>query len=153
MPDAAIVAVGIESLAEATIQLLNYGVNYILLEKPGIGFASEIGPMVALANQKQATVVLAYNRRFYSSVLKAGEIILEDGGVTSFNFEFTEWSHVIRTLEKHPAEHHNWFLGNSTHIIDTAFFLGGKPKELSSYFKGSLDWHPRILFICRSRYQ
>lgn len=142
MPEAVIVAAGIEALAETTMQLLNYGVQYILLEKPGVGYSSEIAPMVTLATQKQATVVLAYNRRFYGSVLKAEEIIGKDGGVTSFNFEFTEWSHVIRTLEKHHVEHHNWFLGNSTHIVDIAFFLGGKPKELSAYFKGSLDWHP-----------
>ena len=34
-----------------------------------------------------------------------------------------------------------WFLGNSTHVVDLAFFLGGKPKELCSFTSGSLDWH------------
>ncbi len=85
---------------------------------------------------------MAYNRRFYSSVRKAKELIALDGGVQSFFFEFTEWSHTIKDLVKHPAEHHNWFLGNSTHVIDTAFFLGGKPKDISAYHTGTLDWHP-----------
>ena len=70
------------------------------------------------------------------------EIIAQDGGLSSFNFEFTEWSHIIETLVKDPAEHQNWFLGNSTHIIDTAFFLAGEPKSLSAFYKGSLKWHP-----------
>jgi predicted dehydrogenase len=141
-PQSVIVSVGIEALTETTIALLNYGVKSILLEKPGVGYASEINTLVSLTKEKNATVMLAYNRRFYSSVLKAQEIIKNDGGVVSFNFEFTEWSHVIRGLQKHPAEHHNWFLGNSTHVIDTAFFLGGKPKQLCSFVKGGIDWHP-----------
>ena len=141
-PESVIVSVGIEALTETTIDLLNYQIKKILLEKPGVGYPSEISSIASLANEKNATVLLAYNRRFYASVLKAEEIINEDGGVVSFNFEFTEWSHVIRTLKKHPAEHHNWFLGNSTHVIDTAFYLGGKPKQLCAFVKGGIDWHP-----------
>lgn len=141
-PESVIVSVGIEALTETTIDLLNYQIKKILLEKPGVGYPSEIKSLVTLTIEKNATVLLAYNRRFYASVLKAQEIIKDDGGVISFNFEFTEWSHVIRTLKKHHAEHHNWFLGNSTHVIDTAFYLGGKPKQLCSFVKGGLDWHP-----------
>ena len=148
LPTKAIVAVGIEALQTVTIELLNYGVKDILLEKPGIAYAAEINELVAVAQSKKAHVVLAYNRRFYASVLKAEEIIKTDGGVSSFNFEFTEWSHTIRTLEKTNAEWHNWFLGNSTHVIDTAFFLGGKPKKLSAYYQGSLDWHPSSSNFC-----
>lgn len=141
LPSKVIVAVGIEALSETTKLLLDYGVLEILLEKPGIGYPKEIIEL----NKKisnQAKVVLAYNRRFYSSVRKARELIDEDGGVQSFFFEFTEWSHAIKDLIKHPAEHKNWFLGNSTHVIDTAFYLCGKPKEISTYYNGSLDWHP-----------
>jgi predicted dehydrogenase len=141
MPQAVIVSVGIEALTETTLLLLNYGVKYILLEKPGVGFPAEIRMLTEACQLNNATIVLAYNRRFYASVLKAEEIIIADGGVSSFNFEFTEWSHIISTLTKHPAEHQNWFLGNSTHVIDTAFFLGGTPKELCSFYKGTLDWH------------
>ena len=142
LPEGAIVAVGIEALSDTTIKLLNYGVSLILLEKPGVAYADEITSLVALTRKKNAQVLIAYNRRFYSSVRKARELIAADGGATSFVFEFTEWSHVVRTLAKHPAEHNNWFLGNSSHVIDTAFFLGGKPTEMSHYVKGGLDWHP-----------
>lgn len=142
IPEAAIVAVGIEALSSTCIKLLEYGVKKILLEKPGIGWNSEIEGLVSLANQKEVDVVLAYNRRFYSSLLKAEEIINEDGGVSSFNFEFTEWSHVIAPLKKTKVEHHTWFLCNSTHVIDTAFFLGGWPKEMTCFHKGGLEWHP-----------
>lgn len=142
-PSAAIVAVNVETLAEVTDQLLNYGVTKILLEKPGFGNPSEIDTTVELARRNNATVLLAYNRRFYSSVFKAEELIKADGGVTSFNFEFTEWSHLIETLDKSPATLSNWLLANSSHVIDTAFFLGGRPRELAPFVKGGVIWHPR----------
>jgi predicted dehydrogenase len=148
LPTHAIVAVGIEGLSHTAALLAAYGVEKILLEKPGIGFPFEINALCEKVKQHNSTVLLAYNRRFYASVLKAEEIIAADGGVTSFNFEFTEWSHVIRTLVKTKEEWHNWFLGNSTHVIDTAFFLGGKPAQLSAYHKGSLDWHPASSNFC-----
>jgi len=141
--DIAIVAVSIENLAEICEQLINYGIRNILLEKPGVGFADEIYGLAQLVSKKKTNVLLAYNRRFYASVQKAAEIIKEDGGVKSFHFEFTEWSHQIRNLKKHKTELENWFLGNSTHVIDAAFFLGGEPAEISCYHTGGLDWHPK----------
>lgn len=143
LPDCAIVAVSIENLAETCKMIIDYGVRYILLEKPGVAYADEMEPLAALAAEKKATVVLAYNRRFYASVLAAEKYIEEDGGVRSFHFEFTEWSHSIRNLKKHKGELENWFLGNSTHVIDTAFFLCGHPKEISCYHTGGNDWHPK----------
>ncbi len=141
IPQAVIVSVGIEALTETTLLLLNYGIKYILLEKPGVGYPAEIRMLTEACEMNNAKILVAYNRRFFASVLKAEEIIIADGGVSSINFEFTEWSHIISKLSKHPAEHQNWFLGNSTHVIDTAFLLGGTPKEMCSYFQGTLDWH------------
>lgn len=142
LPNAVINATGIEALASSTNLLLDFGIKYILLEKPGGGDAYEINKLVSIVLEKNAKVLLAYNRRFYSSVITLKELIDKDGGVTSFFFEFTEWSHQIRNLEKHKIEHENWFLGNSTHIIDTAFYLCGKPVELKTFYKGGNDWHP-----------
>jgi predicted dehydrogenase len=138
----AVVAVGVERLAETTKQLLKYGIQNILVEKPAGLNKEEIESVAKLTKEKNANVFVAYNRRFYASVIKAKEIMKEDGGVTSFSFEFTEWSHEIEKLEKAPGVKENWFLGNSTHVIDLAFYLGGKPKEISSFVSGGLDWHP-----------
>ena len=142
VPTHAIVAVGVEKLHETTLQLLEYGVQYILVEKPAGLNKSEVEAVYLKAKEKNARVCVAYNRRFYASVLKAREIINEDGGVTSFNFEFTEWAHEIEKLTKADGVKEYWFLGNSTHVVDLAFYLGGKPKEISTYTAGSLDWHP-----------
>ena len=138
----AIVAVGVENLAENTKKLLRYGIQNILVEKPAGLNKEEIKEVKKIAKEKKANVYVAYNRRFYASVIKAKEIIKKDGGVTSFNFEFTEWSHTIEKLEKAPGVKENWFLGNSTHVVDLAFHLGGKPKDIATFVKGSIDWHP-----------
>ncbi|MBO9698637.1 MAG: Gfo/Idh/MocA family oxidoreductase [Sporocytophaga sp.] len=142
----AIVSVGVEKLADITIALLEMGIKNILVEKPaGLNF-EEIQKVAVKAKEKTAKVLVAYNRRFYSSVEKAIEIIKEDGGVASFNFEFTEWSNKIKNIEKAPGVKENWLLANSTHVIDLAFFLGGKPKEMSTYSGGSLEWHDKAIF-------
>jgi predicted dehydrogenase len=138
----AIVAVGVEQLAPTTLALINYGIEQILLEKPGGLNKAEIEKVATLSENKATKVFIAYNRRFYSSVLKAQQIIKEDGGVSSFNFEFTEWGHIIEGLTKAPNVKENWFLANSTHVVDLAFFIGGTPKEMSCYTSGSLSWHP-----------
>jgi len=142
MPNAAIVSVGVEQLFHTTKLLLDYGVKHILVEKPGGISFNEVEGLKSSADMNEANLFIAYNRRFYSSVIKAQELIEKDGGVTSFNFELTEWSHVIEKLEKKPEVFATWFLGNSTHVADLAFFLGGKPDRLSSYTSGALEWHP-----------
>jgi len=138
----AIVAVGVEKLYETTKQLLEYGVKNILVEKPGAMVQKEFDDLMDILKQNDANVIIAYNRRFYASVLKAKEIIAQDGGVTSFNFEFTEWAHEIETLTKGEGVMENWFLANSTHVVDMAFYLGGKPKELATFNSGGVKWHP-----------
>ena len=141
-PSAAIVSVGIEQLYSTTIQLLNYGVKQLLVEKPGGLTSAEIEHIESLSKQAGANTYIAYNRRFYSSVLKAQELIEAEGGVRTFNFEVTEWSHVIEKLKKGDGVLSKWFLGNTTHVADLAFYLGGQPKEMSCFTSGSLSWHP-----------
>jgi len=148
LPSSAIISVGIENLTHCTSVLINLGVKRILVEKPAGLDAKEIKTLGEFALEKEAEVFVAYNRRFYSSVLAARKLIEEDGGVQSFNFEFTEWGHEIETLEKAPGVKEHWVFGNSSHVIDLAFFLGGRPLEFNAFREGSLDWHPSSSVFC-----
>jgi predicted dehydrogenase len=137
----AIVAVNVNQLFEVTKTLINSNVKNILVEKPGGLKKSDMDELLKLADERHANVYIAYNRRFYASVEVAKKIIDEDGGLLSFNFEFTEWSHVIEKLT-HPDEvMQRFFLCNSTHAVDLAFYLGGFPKELKCQRNGGLAWH------------
>ena len=139
--DYAIVAVDVESLCEVSCQIIQSGIKKVLVEKPGGMNRTEIEKTAALAETNDASVYIAYNRRFYAATEKALQIIKEDGGVQSFQFEFTEWTHVIEPLPHSKRIKENWFFANSTHVVDLAFFLGGEPKEIKCYTAGSLNWH------------
>lgn len=143
----AIVAVSVEELSETTINLMNIGVKKILLEKPAGLNAEEVKLVRDRAEETGTKIIIGYNRRFYASVLKAQNIIKEDGGVKSFNFEFTEWVHTIPDYIKAQVKK-NWFLANSSHVADLAFFLGGEPKWMTSYVAGGCDWHPAATIFC-----
>ncbi len=141
MPSGVINCVRASDLAKTNIQLMNYGVKKILSEKPGF-YPEEIEGIKTAEKETGAEVFIAYNRRFYSSVIKAEEIIKEDGGLQSFNFEFTEWKHIFDKLpETRNHELNNLFIGNSSHVVDLAFFIGGVPKEMSCYSNGTVGWH------------
>lgn len=143
----AIVAVNVNCLAATTISLMKCGVKKIFCEKPGFNEPQELEEVAKVAKETGAKVYYAYNRRFFASVLEAEKIIKEDGGMTSMNFEFTEWGHVIENTN-HPAEvKRNWLTGNSSHVIDLAFFLGGEPTQMSSYVAGKLSWHKPSCFV------
>lgn len=142
----AIVAIGVEKLKSACEKLINNGIRYILVEKPAGLNNVEISTLNELASKTQSQIFVAYNRRFYASVLKAKEIIKTDGGILSGNFEFTEWSEKIAPLKKAEGVKENWFLANSTHVVDLAFFLMGKPTEMNALSSGKLEWHTPAIF-------
>ena len=142
LPRRAIVAVGERWVGSVASLLIDYGVKSLLVEKPGGFDASNIRAVHLNAQRSGASLSVGYNRRFYASVIEARRIIAEDGGVTSFNFEFTEWGHVISSIEKEEGVKEQWLLSNSTHVIDLAFHLGGVPVELTAYTAGGVSWHP-----------
>lgn len=144
IPDRAIVAVGVEQILNCTYELVKFGLKDILVEKPGGLNYDEVSELSNLAKSKSLNIFIGYNRRCFASVIKAKEIIEADGGLTSFNFEFTEWSHKIRDLQKADGVKDQWLLANSSHVIDLAFYIGGLPKNISCYKagRGEIDWHP-----------
>jgi predicted dehydrogenase len=143
----AIIAVGTESLMSCLLTLLKFGVKKILIEKPAALSIKELLNNEEKIKPYQDSIYVAYNRRFYSSALEAQRLIEEDGGLKSMHFEFTEWAHKIEELIKSPDIRKNIFFSNSTHVIDLAFYLAGKPKEWQSYSKsGNLNWHEKTNF-------
>ena len=70
-------------------------------------------------------------RDFYASTLKAEELIEEDGGISSVQFEFTEWSHLFTNNPIKEIEVSNKELENSL--------------KLSPDLKGS--WERMIFFL------
>lgn len=143
IPSAAIICVGVDQLASIGFTLINYGVKSLLLEKPGGVNSAEVKELADTSISGNCSTYVAYNRRYYQSVLKAKELILEDGGAVTCSMELTEWSHIIKDHKKPSSVLESWFIGNTSHVVDLGFFLIGKPKEISCFTSGSLNWHPK----------
>jgi predicted dehydrogenase len=150
LPTHAIIATGVQDLYSTAKTIIQNNVKNVLIEKPGGLSVDEIDELCNLAKAKSSNVFIAYNRRFYSSVLNAIDIIREDGGVQSFFFDFTEWSHEISALSIENSVKERWILANSSHVIDLAFFLGGFPIKLQSEVVGNLSWHSSGSIFCGS---
>lgn len=141
-PEAAIIAVPVDRLTEVSADLMARGVKRLLVEKPAGIDAAAVAELARAAGQAGAEVYVAYNRRFYGSVRKLRALAHEDGGIVSFTFDFTELSDRVGALSSPAAVLAHWGNANSTHVIDTAFFLGGMPAEVSGLRSGGFDWHP-----------
>jgi predicted dehydrogenase len=142
LPNEAIVAVDVDQLAAVTETLVKAGVRRILVEKPGGLNGEEVSQVARTAAAASAAVLIGYNRRFYASTRRAAEMVVEDGGVCSAVFDFTEVSRIVPQLKQAPIVKAAWVLANSSHVIDLAFFLAGAPTKLECQVEGSLPWHP-----------
>jgi predicted dehydrogenase len=136
--------VNIHLLNETTQILIKGGAKKILLEKPGDLNISGLKKLSELSNNNDADILIAYNRRFYSSVVNLKKLVKNDGGILSVHFDFTEWIHKINPAKYDKKSLKKWIMCNSSHVIDTVFYLIGIPKSLNSYAFGEkkIEWHP-----------
>lgn len=143
-----ILSVGTEAIMSSLQALVKLNPKRVLIEKPGAISINEIIDRKEDFRSLEGRVFVAYNRRFYSSVDQARKLIAEDGGLTSFNFEFTEWSHTITPLVKSPGVKENWLFANSSHVIDLAFFIGGIPEKMACFSQKAreISWHDNTVF-------
>ncbi len=138
----AIVATAVIDLAFTTKLLIQSECLYILAEKPLVYTIEEAVMLESIATQHNTNLFIAFNRRYYQSVLKAKELIVLDGGVTSFHFNFTEALFTIEPLGLDESQIKYLGIGNSCHPIDTAFQLGGLPASMESKQYGTdISWH------------
>lgn len=141
-PTTAIVSVNYHKLSNVSEILMNCGVKRILIEKPGSLSVEEGKNLLKLAKKSKSEVYIAYNRRFYQSVMEARKRISEDGGLISCNFEFTEWSDTIEQMNLPQMTANRWVIANSSHVLDLVFSFCGLPNELECFTFGSMHWHP-----------
>ncbi|WP_353077508.1 Gfo/Idh/MocA family oxidoreductase [Flavobacterium sp.] len=142
-----IIATGTEALMPSLLLVLKAGAYKVLIEKPAAISIEELIENEEKLKPYSDKVFVAYNRRFYASVIEAQKMIEEDGGLKTIHFEFTEWAHTIEPLHKAPGVKENWFFANSTHVVDLAFYLAGRADDWKAFSKaGKLKWHSKTNF-------
>tara|TARA_B110000459_G_C16619555_1_gene500825 strand:- start:420 stop:1358 length:939 start_codon:yes stop_codon:yes gene_type:complete len=144
--DFAINAASSDQLYKINIFLIANEIKNILCEKPGANNIDELENLNLISLKRKLNFFIAYNRRFYSSVNKLMELVDIDGGVQSFCFDFTEWESTVLEVIKDRNILKNWFVVNSLHVVDLAFFIGGTPIEINSNIMGESSWHKPMVF-------
>jgi len=152
--DAAIVCVSPINLQPVTHQLLINNFDNILLEKPGALSSVGLKKIKEDANNNNANIFIAYNRRFYNSIDNAKQIIANDGGLISCFFDFTEIEERILKAKKlkgfTDVELNRWGLLNSLHVIDLFIHFSGNINKSDFLQKGRLHWHESGATFCGS---
>lgn len=145
-PEYSIIATRAEDLFDLTKLLIVNKCRNILVEKPLAFSIKLVEEIMNLSRDCNSKINIAFNRRGFQSVLKAKELIKEDGGVSSFHFDFSEA--IYRQSENDISSYHAnslnyWGINNSSHVIDAAFYLGGFPKWIKSkQYGNNIKWHP-----------
>ena len=138
--DLAIVCLPIEKLAACAKKLLSAGFKKILVEKP-VGLSNEV--LIELKTQSLAQggqIFVAYNRRFFSSVLHL-KSVLEREELVAVHFEISEWAHKVDRRDYDSSVLDRWFIANTSHVVDLALHLAGDLRNLTCNVTGALDWH------------
>ena len=142
-PTHVIIASPVETLTPIAVQVMRAGVKNLLIEKPAALDKRECELLLTCAAETGASVYVAYNRRFYSSIRSAVAHMRAAGEtIESILFEFSE---TVPAAGPSVAEQvkARWLLANSMHVIDAAFHQVGLPDMQHSCFQahGQLSWH------------
>lgn len=132
-----------EHLFEVSKCLLENGVKFLFSEKPGSTDRSELLKLEQLTKEVSAHSFIAYNRRSFSSVVHLRRILQNSNAQILIQFDFTEWIWRIDPNEYPQNVLVTWIYCNSAHVIDLAFYLGGKVESLSAMSRGEISWHKK----------
>jgi predicted dehydrogenase len=141
-----IIAVSVVELKPVAAMILEAGFKNILLEKPGGIDLLEVRHLSQLGNKLSAQIFIAFNRRFFSSVLKADELIKENGGIKTCFFDFTETGSQISESTHPGIVKKNWLMANSSHVIDLAFYFSGPCLSIHPTTRNEINWAPASIF-------
>lgn len=141
-----IIASPIQLLDDHLSLALELGFKQILIEKPGSLNLNNMSMTIEKITKSGAKVYVAYNRRFYPSVIKAKEIIEQDGGVLSFQMNLTELIHRVDPSKYDLNVLNHWIYSMTSHLLDLGFYLGGVPEQISCITHNppisQIPWHP-----------
>lgn len=108
--------------------LNNNHLKNILIEKPGCMYSYQLKEIIAI--KKDVEIFIAYNRRFYSSIIE-GKQIINDDPIEKLNLTIDEYNLDNIAKQKSYDIMENTFANMTTHVVDVAFYLAGVPKQIN----------------------
>lgn len=137
-----IIATPTLSLLAAARHLASLGFRRLLIEKPVSLWSSEIECLGSEFAQQGVEAVCAYNRVAYPSFHEVCSRAVQESGITSCTYTFTEMVRPDWPQRFSAEELARWGIANSLHVIGMAHGLIGMPREWSGHRSGVVSWHP-----------
>jgi predicted dehydrogenase len=132
-PDALMVLVSPQAMAQMATQCLDFGLP-LFLEKPVGLSVAEAEEAARLAGEKGVPNMVGFNRRHYSIFQQGLERVLSRGRLLSVMVEGSERMSVARATGRFTDEVlRAWIFANATHTIDLLRHFGGEPEEVCAF--------------------
>ncbi len=138
-PDAIIIAVSHSATVEATTLALKAGIP-CLVEKPAGYNSDEVLSLVKLAEKHNVLNLVALNRRFTGTVLKAYHTITQFGSLRGIQLTCNEPISRIRQSGKFESWIcDKWLIANTIHYIDLLRYFGGDIDAISGFGRSDFE--------------
>lgn len=131
--DGLIVTVPADSLYEVVVSLIPYKIPLLMEKPPGITL-NQSKHLKKLASEYETSILVGFNRRFYSIVNQAKQIISQSGGLLGLRMDCFERYRMYREndiVEKDILE--RLLTTNSIHCIDLIREYVGDIKETNAF--------------------
>lgn len=127
-PDALLVLVSPQAMAQVTMQCLPFGLP-LFLEKPVGLSVAEAEDVARAAREAKALTLVGFNRRHYSVFAKGLAKIRERGRLLAVHIEGSERMALARNSGRFTeGVLRAWLFANATHTIDMLRHFGGEPE-------------------------
>lgn len=127
-----VIAVAVTELYEVAKRAMCLGARDILVEKPGALYDIHLQGLRYYADVFRADVRVAYNRRFFHSVMAARDLVRAHGLFHLF-FCFGEDAAWVRRSGHPQSVKDRWVVANSSHVIDAALYIASALGDLEFY--------------------
>jgi predicted dehydrogenase len=116
--DGILVLVTAANIYSVVSQLIPYRIPLLIEKPPGLSVL-EASRLAELALEYETKVMVGFNRRFYSVVMKANQFIAEQGGLLGMRMDgFERYRHYRENLKVSQEWLDALFFGNTIHCID-----------------------------------
>ena len=123
--DAVFVLVSVLQVADVAADFIGAGIPTFLEKPPGL-YTAQTRRLAQLARDHSTLAMVGVNRRFYSTLLKGREMLLEAGPIRSITVEAHEDLQPVRENPKFPEEvASRWCVANGIHALDLLRFFAG----------------------------
>ncbi|MED1745805.1 Gfo/Idh/MocA family protein [Brevibacillus borstelensis] len=130
--DGIIVSVPSTSIYSVTTSMIPYKIPLLIEKPPGVTF-KQTNDMAELVGKYNTSIMVGFNRRFYSVVRQAQRVIAEAGGLLGMRMDVFERYRMLRENQYPSEKLELLFEGNSIHCIDLIRYYCGDPLMVSAF--------------------